>query len=438
MRRGEVNVITLGCSKNLVDSEQLMRLFASAGYRVLHDPERISGEIVVVNTCGFIAAAQEESINTILSLVHAKQVGQIGRLYVMGCLSERFRSDLQKELPEVDAFYGKFDWRELLTHLGHAHKAMLGERMLTTPRHYAYIKISEGCDQRCSYCAIPLITGRMKSRSVSDITSEVEQLAREGYSEFQLIAQDLTSYGRDLSGGKLLLPDLLARLSDLPGVRRLRLHYAYPTKFPYAILPLMRERENICSYLDLALQHSSDRMLRLMRRGISASETAELLARIRQEVPDIALRTTFIVGHPGETEEDFEDLLEFVQKQRFERVGAFTYSHEADTYSYKHYTDDIPAELKVKRYERLMQVQEPIGEAFSQSLVGTIQELLIDSQGEGYFVGRTQYDSPEVDPEVIVYPLADQPPLAVGQYYPMEIVATEGFDLVARPLDMKS
>lgn len=433
MRKGEVNVITLGCAKNLVDSERLLKMFLSAGYRVRHDPERITGEIVVVNTCAFIASAQEESINTILGLIQAKNQGKIARLYVMGCLGERFRSDLKAELPEIDAVYGKFDWKKLLDDLGLAHNVMLGERVITTPRHYAYVKVSEGCDRHCSYCAIPLITGPMKSREIADVVKEVEHLTIQGVTEFLLIAQDLTAYGRDF-GGKTLLGDLLLRLSDLPRVRRLRLHYAYPTSFPLEILPIIRERGNICKYLDLALQHSSNRMLQLMRRGITSEETSDLLLRIRQEVPHIVLRTTFMVGHPGETEEDFENLLQFVEMTRFERMGAFIYSHEQGTYSYKHYRDDVPEGVKHARYEKLMTLQQSFGEAFSRSLIGSLQEVVVDRCEDDYYVGRTPYDSPEVDPEVLIPMRGLEKKLRIGSYYKMEIIGNEGFDLVARPV----
>lgn len=434
MRIGEVNVITLGCSKNLIDSERLMRMFAKAGYSVRHDPKRITGEVVVVNTCGFIASAQEESINTILGLIEAKNKGQIGKVFVMGCLGERFRNELEKELPEVDGIYGKFDWKQILTQLGLGHHAMLGERLVSTPRHYAYLKIAEGCNQKCSYCAIPLITGRMKSRTIESIKQEVEQLTKQGCSEFQLVAQDLTSYGKDLDSKKPLLHDLLATLSDIPKVKWLRLHYAYPTLFPYDILPLIRERRNICKYLDIALQHASDKMLKLMRRGITRVQTEELIERIRQNVPNIALRTTFIVGHPGETDKDFEELIEFTEKMRFERMGAFPYSHEQDTYSFNHYSDDVPEALKINRYEKLMATQLPIGEAFSQSLVGTCERIVVDRYEGNYYIGRTQYDSPEVDPEVIIPRETCTKKLRHGSYYTMEIIDTEGFDLIAKPL----
>lgn len=437
MRRNEVNVITLGCSKNLVDSEQLMRRFVAAGYSVRHDPKRITGEIVVINTCGFIGAAQEESINTILSFVQAKKEGRIARLIVMGCLSERFREELKQEIPEIDAIYGKFDWKDLVSDLGPSFSSTPASeegRLLTTPKHYAYIKISEGCDRGCSYCAIPLITGKQKSRTQEDIVHEVQTLVGAGCSEFQLIAQDLTSYGRDLYG-KVALAPLLEKLSDLSGVRRLRLHYAYPTQFPHDILPLMRERDNICNYLDIALQHASDNMLRTMRRNITQEETERLLDTIRDQVPHIALRTTMMVGHPGESEADFQELLDFVSRMRFERLGAFAYSHEQSTYAYKHYQDDIPEAVKLERLDTLMALQQPIAEAFSESLVGTIQEVVIDRRDEEFLIGRTPYDSPEIDPEVLI-PLEQARHMRVGSYYNLPIVASDGFDLIAKPLSI--
>lgn len=437
MRRNEVNVITLGCSKNLVDSEQLMRRFVAAGYSVRHDPKRITGEIVVINTCGFIGAAQEESINTILSFVQAKKEGRIARLIVMGCLSERFREELKQEIPEIDAIYGKFDWKDLVSDLGPSFSSTPASeegRLLTTPKHYAYIKISEGCDRGCSYCAIPLITGKQKSRTQEDIVHEVQTLVGAGCSEFQLIAQDLTSYGRDLYG-KVALAPLLEKLSDLSGVRRLRLHYAYPTQFPHDILPLMRERDNICNYLDIALQHASDNMLRTMRRNITQEKTERLLDTIRDQVPHIALRTTMMVGHPGESEADFQELLDFVSRMRFERLGAFAYSHEQGTYAYKHYQDDIPEAVKLERLDTLMALQQPIAEAFSESLVGTTQEVVIDRRDEEFLIGRTPYDSPEIDPEVLI-PLEQARHMRVGSYYNLPIVASDGFDLIAKPLSI--
>ncbi len=437
MRKNEVNVITLGCSKNLVDSEQLMRLFSSAGYTVRHDPKRVTGEYVVINTCGFIGSAQEESINMILDFIEAKRSGQIGKVFVMGCLSERFRGDLKSEIPEIDAIYGKFDWKNLIQHLGHSFSIdKESQRIITTPKHYAYLKISEGCNRKCSYCAIPIITGDLKSRSPQSLINEVQNLVQQGCSEFQLIAQDLTSYGWDFDKNNHLA-ELLARLSDIQGVRRLRLHYAYPKHFPFEILPLIRERDNICNYLDIALQHASDNMLQKMRRGITQQQTEDLIAQIRDEVPQITLRTTLMVGHPGETEEDFEKLIDFTQRMKFERMGAFSYSHEKDTFAEKNYQDEIDAAIKTQRLETLMNVQEPIAEAHSQSFIGSIQEIVIDRREKDYLIGRTQYDSPEVDPEVLI-PIEYAKGLKVGHYYNAKIIDTEGFDLIAQVIKKNS
>ena len=344
MRKNKVDIITLGCSKNLVDSEQLMRQFVANGYTVEHDPHKINGEIVVVNTCGFIGDAQEESINMILELGEQKQKGRIGKLFVMGCLSERFLKDLEKELPEVDRFYGKFNWKELISDLGKSyHQELATDRVLTTPRHYAYVKIGEGCNRTCSYCSIPIITGAYQSRPMDEIVDEVRGLVAQGVKEFQMIAQDLTFYGLDRYK-RMALPELVERVSDIPGVEWIRLHYGYPSHFPYDLLPVMRERDNVCKYMDIALQHISDPMLRMMRRNITKAETYELLERMRREVPGIHLRTTLMVGHPGETEQDFEELIRFVKDIRFERMGAFAYSHEEGTYAYQHYKDEIPQE----------------------------------------------------------------------------------------------
>ena len=349
MRKNKVDIITLGCSKNLVDSEQLMRQFVANGYTVEHDPHKINGEIVVVNTCGFIGDAQEESINMILELGEQKQKGRIGKLFVMGCLSERFLKDLEKELPEVDRFYGKFNWKELISDLGKSyHQELATDRVLTTPRHYAYVKIGEGCNRTCSYCSIPIITGAYQSRPMDEIVDEVRGLVAQGVKEFQMIAQDLTFYGLDRYK-RMALPELVERVSDIPGVEWIRLHYGYPSHFPYDLLPVMRERDNVCKYMDIALQHISDPMLRMMRRNITKAETYELLERMRREVPGIHLRTTLMVGHPGETEQDFEELIRFVKDIRFERMGAFAYSHEEGTYAYQHYKDEIPQEVKCAR-----------------------------------------------------------------------------------------
>lgn len=432
MRKNRVDIITLGCSKNLVDSELLMHHFITVGYQVFHDPERVCGEIVVINTCGFIGDAKEESIETILRMVEAKKQGAIGQLYVMGCLSERYREELKKEIPEVDAYYGKFDWKDLV---GNLTKAFLvdasGLRKITTPQHYAYVKISEGCDRACSYCAIPLITGKHKSRSIDNIIKEVTSLTDSGVKEIQLIAQDLTYYGKDLYK-RAALADLLRELCTIDRLEWIRLHYAYPTQFPLDILPVMAAEDKICNYLDIALQHASDNMLKIMRRGISRKETEALLSRIRQEVPGIHIRTTMMVGHPGETESDFEELLDFVAAQRFERMGAFAYSHEDDTYSWKHYKDDIPLKIKKDRLSKLMKLQEGIAFDNAQQKVGQQQKVIIDREDAEYYIGRTEFDSPDVDPEVLISKQGClSVPLDIGQFYKADIVDTIGFDLIA-------
>lgn len=431
MRKNKVDIITLGCSKNLVDSEQLMRQFVANGYTVSHDADKINGEIVVVNTCGFIGDAQEESINMILELGEAKKKGRIGELYVMGCLSERFLTEMRKELPEVDRFYGKFNWKELITDLGKSYnKELASDRVLTTPSHYGYLKIAEGCDRTCSYCSIPIITGRYHSRPMEEIEAEVKTLVSQGVKEFQVIAQDLTYYGLDVYK-RMALPELLERISDIQGVKWIRLHYAYPAHFPYDLLRVMRERDNICNYLDIALQHISDPMLKLMRRNITKAETYELLQRMRNEVPGIHLRTTLMVGHPGETDEDFEELIEFTRKVRFERMGAFAYSHETGTYAYEKYSDDIPQEIKQERLDYLMRVQEGIAAEINETKLGQTLEVVIDREDEDFYVGRTQFDSPEVDPEVLI---DKAKPLSVGDFYNIKIERAEAFDLYGKPV----
>ena len=431
MKKNRVDVITMGCSKNLVDSEHLMRQLQECGYEVTHDSEEPCGEIAVINTCGFIGDAKQESINMILEFCQRKEEGDLKKLYVMGCLSERYRSELQEEIPEVDAFYGKFDFDSILTNLQAetGTPVACGARHITTPSHYAYIKIAEGCNRACSYCAIPLITGKYKSRSIEDIEQEVKDLVAQGVTEFQLIAQDLTYYGKDRYN-TFALADLLVRLSDIPGVKWLRLHYAYPTQFPYDILPVIRERDNICKYLDIALQHSSDAMLQKMHRGITCADTEALLARIRKEVPGICLRTTLMVGHPGETEADFEDLMAFVGRQKFERMGAFMYSDEENTYANLHYTDDVPAEIKQQRLDALMRLQQRISYNHNQTLVGTTQTVVIDRIEGEYYVGRTQFDSPDVDTECLL-PLSEGD-LTIGNYYEVLITKAEEFDFYGK------
>lgn len=429
MRKNQVDVITLGCSKNLVDSEQLIRQFLANGYVVHHNSGAVNGEIVVLNTCGFIGDAQEESINMILKMVEAKKTGRIGQVYVMGCLTERFMDELKAEIPEVDGYYGKFNWKNLLTDLGKAYHndPLGGNRSITTPAHYAYMKISEGCNRSCSYCAIPIITGKHKSRPMEDLVTEAQSLVASGVKEIQLIAQDLTFYGLDIYK-KNSLVELLQRLSDVQGLEWLRLHYAYPADFPREILTVMRERENICNYLDIALQHISDPMLRAMRRRVTKAETYDLLRYMREEVPGIHLRTTLMTGHPGETEQDFEELLQFVRDIRFDRMGAFVYSHEMGTYAHETYADDIPLEVKQERMDRLMSTQEEIAAELNVAKIGRTFKTLIDRNEEEYFVGRTEYDSPEVDQEVLISK-QDVPNLQVGNFYSVEITSADTFDL---------
>lgn len=432
MRKNKVDIITLGCSKNLVDSEQLMRQFVANGYTVEHDPHKINGEIVVVNTCGFIGDAQEESINMILELGEQKQKGRIGKLFVMGCLSERFLKDLEKELPEVDRFYGKFNWKELISDLGKSyHQELATERVLTTPRHYAYVKIGEGCNRTCSYCSIPIITGAYQSRPMEEVVDEVRGLVAQGVKEFQMIAQDLTFYGLDRYK-RMALPELVERVSDIQGVEWIRLHYGYPSHFPYDLLPVMRERDNVCKYMDIALQHISDPMLKMMRRNITKAETYELLERMRREVPGIHLRTTLMVGHPGETEQDFEELIRFVKDIRFERMGAFAYSHEEGTYAYQHYKDEIPQEVKQDRLDYLMRVQEGISADVNASKVGQTFRVIVDREEEDFYVGRTQYDSPEVDPEILI---SKDTPLSPGSFYQVKVIDAQAFDLYGKVLN---
>ena len=432
MRKNKVDIITLGCSKNIVDSEQLMRQFVANGYTVEHDPHKINGEIVVVNTCGFIGDAQEESINMILELGEQKQKGRIGKLFVMGCLSERFLKDLEKELPEVDRFYGKFNWKELISDLGKSyHQELATDRVLTTPRHYAYVKIGEGCNRTCSYCSIPIITGAYQSRPMDEIVDEVRGLVAQGVKEFQMIAQDLTFYGLDRYK-RMALPELVERVSDIPGMEWIRLHYGYPSHFPYDLLPVMRERDNVCKYMDIALQHISDPMLRMMRRNITKAETYELLERMRREVPGIHLRTTLMVGHPGETEHDFEELIRFVKDIRFERMGAFAYSHEEGTYAYQHYKDEIPQEVKQDRLDYLMRVQEGISADVNASKVGQTFRVIVDREEEDFYVGRTQYDSPEVDPEILI---SKDTPLSPGSFYQVKVIDAQAFDLYGKVLN---
>ena len=431
MRKNKVQVISLGCSKNLVDSEYLLRQLQAVGYTIQHNPKRIDAEVVVVNTCGFIADAQEESINTILQMGEAKRQGRIGRLYVMGCLAERFMADLQAELPEVDKFYGKFSWKKLLSDLDKAYRDDLaGERVLTTPKHYAYLKISEGCNRFCAFCAIPLITGRHKSIPIEQLLDEVRLLVGQGVKEFNVIAQDLSSYGLDIYG-KMMLPELIDQMAQIPGVEWIRLHYAYPTQFPYDILPVMARHDNVCKYLDIALQHIADPVLDNMRRHITRQETLDLLARLRREVPGIHIRTTLMVGFPGEGEQEFEQLKQFVREMRFERMGAFAYSEEAGTYAAQHLDDIIPADVKQQRLDEIMALQEEISQEIQEQKVGQTLRVIIDREDEDYYIGRTQWDSPEVDPEVLI---EKTQPLTTGNFYDVTITQALPFELIATPL----
>ena len=427
MRRNTIDIITLGCSKNLVDSEKLMRQLEANGYKVTHDSPNPQGEIAVINTCGFIGDAKEESINMILEFCEAKEEGRLKKLYVMGCLSERYLKELEVEIPQVDKFYGKFNWNELLADLGKEfHDEMAIERTLTTPKHYAYLKISEGCDRSCAYCAIPIITGKHTSRPMEEIIDEVKLLVSQGVKEFQIIAQELTYYGVDLYKSQKL-PELIEKIAQVPGVEWIRLHYAYPTHFPEDLFRVMRENDNVCKYMDIALQHISNNMLTRMRRNVSKSETYELIEKFRREVPGIHLRTTLMVGFPGETEEDFEELKEFVQKARFDRMGAFAYSEEEGTYAAEAYEDSIPQEVKQARLDELMALQQEISADLSHSKIGQEFKVIIDRKEGEYYIGRTQFDSPEVDPEVLIK--ADGKRLFSGRFYQVRITNADDFDL---------
>lgn len=428
MRRKTIDIITLGCSKNLVDSEHLMRQLEAVGYKVTHDAEHPKGQIAVINTCGFIGDAKEESINMILEFAQAKEQGDLERLYVMGCLSERYLKELSVEIPQVDKFYGKFDWKNLLADLGKVyHEELRNERTLTTPKHYAYLKISEGCDRKCSYCAIPIITGRHVSRPMEEILDEVKYLVAKGVKELQIIAQELTYYGVDLYK-KQMLPELIERIAEIDGVEWIRLHYAYPAHFPKELFRVMREHDNVCKYMDIALQHISDNMLEKMRRHVTKEDTYKLIEEFRKEVPGIHLRTTLMVGHPGETEADFEELKDFVRKARFDRMGAFAYSEEEGTYSAANYEDSIPQEVKEKRLDELMAIQQGISAELSAAKVGQIMKVIIDRIEGDYYIGRTEFDSPEVDPEVLIEKQDRE--LEIGCFYNVRILSSDDFDLL--------
>lgn len=426
MKKGQIDIITMGCSKNLVDSETLMAKFEQAGYHCTHDAKRIEGEIAVVNTCGFIEDAKQESIDTILELVQAKEEGRISKLFVMGCLSQRYKDELEKEIPQVDKYYGKFNYKQLLTDLGKPETTTCtGERHITTPSHYAYVKISEGCDRRCAYCAIPIITGKHVSRPKEEILEEVREMVARGVKEFQIIAQELTYYGVDIDG-KRHIAGLISDIADINGVKWIRLHYAYPNQFPIELLDVIREKPNVCKYLDIALQHISDHMLTRMHRHVSKAETIQLIEKIRQQVPGIHLRTTLMVGFPGETEEDFNELVDFVKWARFERMGAFAYSEEEGTYSAEHYDDDVPAEEKQRRLDKLMAVQQRVSAEVEAAKVGSVLKTIIDRKEGEYYIGRSEFCSPEVDPEILVKATRR---LRVGSFYNVHITDSDDFDL---------
>lgn len=422
----------MGCSKNLVDTQKLMRKFEAFGYDCTHDSETPEGEIAVINTCGFIGDAKEESINMILRFAQAKEEGRLKKLFVMGCLSERYRKELEAEIPQVDKYYGKFDYEKLLDELGKASgnlKKHGRNHSATTPAHYAYVKISEGCDRHCAYCAIPIITGRHKSRKKEDILEEVKSLVANGVKEFQIIAQELTYYGVDLYGERKIA-ELVDEMAQIEGVKWIRLHYAYPTHFPYELLPVMRKHDNVCKYLDIALQHISDNMLSRMKRNTSKKETYELVERLRNEVPGICLRTTLMVGFPGETDEDFKELQEFVEWARFDRMGAFAYSEEDGTYSAEHYKDDVPTEVKQMRLDKIMMLQEKISAELEAEKIGKVYKAIIDRKEGDYYIARDEFSSPEVDPEILIQ--ADEKmPLEIGEFYNVKVTGAEEYDVYA-------
>ena len=443
MIKGQIDFITLGCSKNLVDAERVMRQLEAAGWRCVHDPEEPKGEVCVINTCGFIGDAKEESINMILQMAERKKKGKLRKLIVMGCLSERYRAELEEELPEVDRYFGKFDFLELTKELKIKNEELkIGcaafERKITTPAHYAYLKISEGCNRMCSYCAIPLITGRHTSRPKEEILEEVCWLVSQGVKEFNVIAQDLSSYGLDLGRGyglrvtghgRHMLPELIDEMAQIEGVEWIRLHYAYPTDFPEELLEVMAKHANVCKYLDIALQHCTDHMLSLMRRHITRAEQDALIRKIREQVPGICIRTTLLVGHPGETEEDFEELKQWIREMRFDRMGCFAYSDEEGTYANKHYKDDVPQEVKEHRVEELMAIQQEISGELMAQKVGTVLRVIIDRQDGDYWVGRTQFDSPEVDCEVLIEIKNEKLKIKNGDFVDVRITKAEEFDL---------
>lgn len=432
MNKKRIDVISLGCSKNLVDSERLLKQLELSGFQAFHNSDNVDGDIVIINTCGFIGDAKEESINTILTYAEAKNEGRIKELYVMGCLSERYRDDLLAEIPEIDRVYGKFDWVNIVSDIIKRNPATMPyDRVITTPSHYTYLKIAEGCNRFCAFCAIPLITGRYKSRPIEEILEEVRMLVGKGVKEFNVIAQDLSSYGLDIYK-RLALPELIDRMAEIDGVKWIRLHYAYPSEFPYEILDVMARHSNVCNYLDIALQHINNDVLKNMRRHITKEETLALIRTIREKVPGIHIRTTLMVGFPGETEEAFNELKEFVREAKFERMGAFAYCEEDDTYAAKNFSDSIPQEVKESRLEKIMAIQEDVALESNQSKIGKTMTVVIDREEPDYFVGRTEFDSPEVDPEVLI---DKDDRLTVGNFYDVEIIDALPFELMARLKD---
>lgn len=432
MNKKRIDVISLGCSKNLVDSERLLKQLELSGFQAFHNSDNVDGDIVIINTCGFIGDAKEESINTILTYAEAKNEGRIKELYVMGCLSERYRDDLLAEIPEIDRIYGKFDWVNIVSDIIKRNPATMPyDRVITTPSHYTYLKIAEGCNRFCAFCAIPLITGRYKSRPIEEILEEVRMLVGKGVKEFNVIAQDLSSYGLDIYK-RLALPELIDRMAEIDGVKWIRLHYAYPSEFPYEILDVMARHSNVCNYLDIALQHINNDVLKNMRRHITKEETLALIRTIREKVPGIHIRTTLMVGFPGETEDAFNELKEFVREAKFERMGAFAYCEEDDTYAAKNFSDSIPQEVKESRLEEIMTIQEDVALKSNQSKIGKTMTVVIDREEPDYFVGRTEFDSPEVDPEVLI---DKDDRLTVGNFYDVEIIDALPFELMARLKD---
>ncbi len=429
MDKKRIDVISLGCSKNLVDSERLLKQLELSGFQAFHNSDNVDGDIVIINTCGFIGDAKEESINTILTYAEAKNEGRIKELYVMGCLSERYRDDLLAEIPEIDRIYGKFDWVNIVSDIIKRNPATMPyDRVITTPSHYTYLKIAEGCNRFCAFCAIPLITGRYKSRPIEEILEEVRMLVGKGVKEFNVIAQDLSSYGLDIYK-RLALPELIDRMAEIDGVKWIRLHYAYPSEFPYEILDVMARHSNVCNYLDIALQHINNDVLKNMRRHITKEETLALIRTIREKVPGIHIRTTLMVGFPGETEDAFNELKEFVREAKFERMGAFAYCEEDDTYAAKNFSDSIPQEVKESRLEEIMTIQEDMALESNQSKIGKTMTVVIDREEPDYFVGRTEFDSPEVDPEVLI---DKDDRLTVGNFYDVEITDALPFELMAK------